>query len=732
MRLSLRYKVILAFLFLSFLPIAILAYFSFSTIRQAGRSLIIQMISELENEESKRLIKEAENYAHRVTIFLKERERDLKELYNIPLNEENILKFWTQKKGRIWYAKNVNGKLIDTYEMLPLYKEIAVIDKEGNEKILLKDGKIVEKNFLRNVLDPSNTTYKNEDYFLKASQLKKGEILVTPLKGFAMTKKDQIGDAEKPEDIGGGRRYDGVLRFSMPIYRNNEFDGVLTIALDHVHLLELTIHIVPGYGENVYFSSYESGNYAFIFDETGWIITHPKYWDLPGVWKDGKEKKYMTEKSTKKEIEEGIVGFNLDYVGFLSEGYPKAAIDVRNKKSGIVAVTNVGGIKKVMAYAPILYDTIPYNKLGIFGGFTIGAKFEDFYSSATKAEKTLTVSLEDYERRIGLIFLVLFFSVILIGYFFSKHITGPITKLVEKIHFTGETDFQNWEKIERNDEIGELAQAFYEMNKKINEQKNELLNSMKELENAKKQLEEYNLYLKQKIDILKDEELRKVDRLSSIGQLAAGVAHEIRNPLTGVMLLLDDLHDRIKDDESKFLIVSALTEIERLERLVAMLLDFATPKGNRKEKINIDQIIDDIFVFLKKMCDKKDIQIERKRLLLPAHIIGDSDKIKQAFLNIILNAIQHMDKGGKLIIEERKEIMQNKSFIIISIFDTGPGIKETDIDKIFEPFYSLREGGTGLGLAISKSIINEHSGTIFAKNTDMGACFEIWIPEDAL
>lgn len=732
MRLSLKYKVILAFLFLSFLPIVILAYVSFSTIREAGRSLIFQMIGELEKDESKKLIKEAEHYAHKISIFLKEREKDLKELANTHLDEESILKFWLQKKGRIWYAKKINGKLIDTYEMAPLYKEIAVIDKFGKEKILIKEGKIVEKDFLRDVSNPANTTYKNEDYFIKASKLKRGEILVSPLKGFAMTKKDQIGDAERPEDIGGGKRYNGVLRFSMPIYRNDEFDGVLTIALDHLHLQELTIHIVPGYGENVYFSSYESGNYAFIFDESGWIITHPKYWDLPGVWKDGKEKKFMTEKSLKKDIEEGIVGFNLDYVGFLSEGYPQAAKDVRNKKSGIVTVTNVGGIKKVMAYAPILYDTKPYNKLGIFGGFTIGAKFEDFYSSAKKAEKTLIMSLEDYEKRIGLIFLMLFFSVILIGYFFSKHITEPITKLVEKIHFTGETDFKNWEKIERTDEIGELAQAFYEMNKKINEQKNQLLSSMKELENAKKQLEEYNLYLKQKIDILKDEELRKLDRFSSIGQLASGIAHEIRNPLTGVMLLLDDLHDRIKDNESKSLIVSALSEIERLERLVAMLLDFAAPKGNRKEKINIDQVIDEIFVFLKKICDKREIQVERKRLFLPAYIIGDTDKIKQAFLNIILNAIQHMDNGGRLIIEERKEIMQGKNFVIISIFDTGPGIKETDIDKIFEPFYSLREGGTGLGLAISKSIINEHSGTIFAKNTDMGACFEIWIPEEKL
>jgi signal transduction histidine kinase len=730
MKFNLKLKVIIAFLLLSLNPIALLAYFSIYTIKESGRQLINQTISELEREEEEKLIKQAEYYAKRVSTFLKEREKDLLELASMKLEQNNIMKFWQKKKSKVWYGEKKGNVIIDRYEMLPLYKEIAVIDKEGNEVILLKDGKIVGKEGLRNVKKPANTTYKNEDYFLQTMKLKEGEIYVSSLKGFAMTKKDQIGDTKKPEDVGGGKRYDGVIRFSMPLFKNGSFDGILTIALDHIHLQELSIHLVPGYGEIVNFSSYESGNYAFIFDHNGWIITHPKYWDFPGVWKDGTEKKYMSEKSTKKEIEEGILGFNLDYAGFLSEGYPKAASDVRKKKSGIVTVTNVGGIKKVMAYAPIIYDTKPFNKYGIFGGFTLGANFDEFVTPAKKAENALSAILRNYEKKAVLLFFAFFVFVSILGYAFSKHITEPVVKLAQKIPFIGEIEFENWEKIKRSDEIGELAEAFYNMNQQINKQKKELLNSMKELEKTKKMLEEYNLYLKQKIELLKDEEFRRVDKLSSIGQLASGIAHEIRNPLTGVMLMLDDLHDRIKDIESKELIAAALHELERLERLVAMLLDFASPKTNVTTLINVDSMLDEIFLLVKKMCDKKHINVERKRLLIPGFIKGDLDKMKQAFLNIILNAIQHTYIGGKITIESKLEIAQGRHYIVVSVSDTGPGIKEADIEKIFEPFYTLREGGTGLGLAISKSIINEHNGTIFAKNTENGAVFEVWLPEE--
>lgn len=728
MKFSIRYKVYLAFLSLSILPLIILSYISIYSIKETGRKLIDDSIGNLEKEEEKRLTKEAENYARIVSEFLNERANELKELSSQPLKEKNIQLFYETKKGKVWHAIKTAEGIKEVKQYLPLYKEIAFIDVNGNEKIAIKNGRLVPANLLKNVALPVNTTYLNEDYFRKVKQLKNGEIYLSELKGFAMTKKDQIGDAAKPEDVKGGKHYDGVLRFSTPIYENNVFKGILTIALDHIHLQELTIHIDPRYGSNTVYAGYESGNYAFIFDINGWIISHPKYWDLPGVYKNGKEKRYMTVKSSKQDIDKGYEGFNLDYAGFISEGYPIAAKEVREGKKGIVTVTNVGGVRKVMAYAPIICNLKPYDKLKVFGGFTLGERLEDFSESALHSQQTLIEMLDKYQKNIGALFLFIIFLVAFLGAIFSKHITEPILYLSKKSRFIGETNFDYWEKIDRNDEIGELANLFYEMNKKIGEQTAELKRSMTEIEKNKRQLEEYNQYLKKEIDILKDEKFRQVDRLSSIGRLAAGLAHEIRNPLTGITLFLDDLHDRLcGDNESQKLIVHALKEIERVERLISELLYFSSSKPSERISFEVSSLLDSIIVFVNKICEKSGIKIVMD-IQKDIFITADKERLKQAVLNVVLNAVQAMGNGGVLTIVAKSAMKNDEECLLLQVKDTGKGLEESDFEKIFEPFYTSRKEGTGLGLAIARSIISEHQGIILAKNWEKGALFEIWLP----
>lgn len=728
MKFSIKYKVYLAFLFLSVAPLLLLSFLSIYTLEKTGTRLINDAIGNLEREEEKRLIKEAENYASLVSEFLKERSEDLRELAKLPRTERQFYQFYKEKKGKVWHAIWTKGGIKEVKEYLPYYKEIAFVDAEGNERIAIKKGKVLPPSQLKNVSDPKNTTYLNEDYFEKTKELKPGEIYLSPLKGFAMTKEEQIGNAEKPEDVKGGKDYDGVLRFSMPLYENERFVGVLTIALDHIHLQELTIHIDPRYGNNTFYASYDSGNYAFIFDSRGWIITHPKKWDLPGIYRNGKEKHFMTERSSKREIEEGIVGFNLDYAGFISPGYPEVAFNVRRGKKGIVTVTNVGGVKKVMAYAPIYCNLKSYDKTGIFGGFTLGERLEDFAESATLSQQTLLEVLDRYQKQVGGVFLLIIFAVFALGALFSNHITAPILALVKKSQYVGETSFEHWKRIERNDEIGELARMFYEMNEKINAQTKELIATMEEVKRAKAQLEAYNVSLKKEIDLLKDEKFRQVDRLSSIGRLAAGLAHEIRNPLTGITLFLDDLHDRLyHDSESQKLIVNALKEIERVEKLISELLYFSASKPSEKRVFDIEEVVKSVLVFVKKLCQKNNIELVC-HLEQGAFVLGDKEKIKQAILNVVMNAVQVMEGGGKLEIVGKTELLNGEKKIIIEVKDTGPGLKEEDLDRIFEPFYTLRKEGTGLGLAIARSIIVEHEGTIFAKNWEGGAIFEIRLP----
>lgn len=690
--------------------------------------MIAEAITKLEKGEENRLIKEAESYARTVSEFLKEREEDLKELSRLPRTEASFLRFYQMKKGKVWHAIMTKKGFVEKKEYLPLYKEIAFIDDKGEEKIVIKNGKPLLINELRNVSNPKNTTYLKEDYFEKAKALKAGETYLSSLKGFAMTKKEQIGDALKPEDVKGGKPYDGVLRFSMPLFEKKAFIGVLTIALDHIHLQELTIHLDPRYGNSTLYTSYDSGNYAFIFDDTGWIITHPKLWDLPGVYRDGREKRYMTEKSNKEDIEEGVEGFNLDYAGFISPLYPFVAKEVREKKKGIVTVTNVGGIRKVMAYAPIRCDIKPYDKSGVFGGFTLGERLEEFSESSRDSQRILLEILNNYQKTVGAVFLFIVFFVSFAGILFSRHITAPIIMLSKKTQFLGETDFEHWEKIDRNDEIGDLAKLFYEMNNKIKEQTKHLKASMKEVKEAKKQLEEYNKYLKKEIDLLKDEKFRQVDRLSAIGKLAAGLAHEIRNPLTGITLFLDDLHDRLCDDpDSQKLIVDALKEIERVDRLINELLYFSSSRPTERSYFNVSLLIDSVIVFINKLCQKSNINVELD-VDKDLSIYGNKERIKQAVLNVVLNAIQAMEKGGTLTIIVKKEEKIDKENAIIMVKDTGTGIDEKELERIFEPFYTLRKEGTGLGLAIAFSIVAEHKGTIVAKNWEKGAMFIITLP----
>jgi PAS domain S-box-containing protein len=231
-----------------------------------------------------------------------------------------------------------------------------------------------------------------------------------------------------------------------------------------------------------------------------------------------------------------------------------------------------------------------------------------------------------------------------------------------------------------------------------------------------------------------DEQLQRMDRLASLGKFAAGIAHEIRNPLTGISLFLDDLHDNIcTDKEVSSVIELALKEVERLENLVNELLDYAAPYKGELQERDLNKLIENTILFVDKQCRQLGIQV--KTVLDPSmpKIKIDGEKIRQALLNIIINSIQFMPGGGKLSIKTEiillKDNYPKNEKIKISISDTGPGIPASDFKKIFDPFYTKRKGGTGLGLSLTHSIIAEHKGIINVTSSDEGgAKFIIELP----
>jgi len=234
----------------------------------------------------------------------------------------------------------------------------------------------------------------------------------------------------------------------------------------------------------------------------------------------------------------------------------------------------------------------------------------------------------------------------------------------------------------------------------------------------------------------RDEYLQRMTRLISLGELAAGVAHEIRNPLTGIGVVLDML--RGKKRLSKVdcdLINQANSEIERLENLIADLLVFANPRQLNYDPVEINDILKSISSLISEQCNKQKVELTGKYCDKLPLVYVDRERIRQGFLNVVINAIQAMPEGGRLTVETNVHRPENTPVkgqcIMITISDTGIGISNANKDRIFDPFFTTQSDGTGLGLSITHSIIKEHNGSIWVDSDQgKGTKFTILLPQD--
>jgi len=232
------------------------------------------------------------------------------------------------------------------------------------------------------------------------------------------------------------------------------------------------------------------------------------------------------------------------------------------------------------------------------------------------------------------------------------------------------------------------------------------------------------------------EEILRMDRLVSLGKLASGIAHELRNPLAGIKTTAQALGEEMSGDDSRREYLHRITkEIDRLNDLLKTFFSFAKPQNLNLVHCHIKDIINEIIPFLiKEIADKGIRFIEAYHPQLPK-IKVDKTQMHQVFLNLFLNAIQAMPSGGELKIEASpmisdplKEFKQN--FIRVVISDTGRGIPSQIVHKIFDPFFTTKPKGIGLGLSITYQIIKKHGGTIKVESEwERGTSFVINLPE---
>lgn len=227
------------------------------------------------------------------------------------------------------------------------------------------------------------------------------------------------------------------------------------------------------------------------------------------------------------------------------------------------------------------------------------------------------------------------------------------------------------------------------------------------------------------------QEVERSERLKTASTLALGLCHEIKNPLTTIRTFAEFLPEKYKDEDfvKKFakLIPS---EVERINSIIKQLLDFSKPAPPSFRNTNIHQLINEVLIFLNSEFLKKHIKVEGADENLSLSIKIDPPQIKQALLNIILNAMEAMPKGGVLHISTQ---VGRSNYLDIRISDSGCGIPKEDLKQIFDPFFTNKDSGTGLGLAITHQIIKNHNGSIEVESTlDKGTTFTIKLPLERL
>jgi signal transduction histidine kinase len=286
-----------------------------------------------------------------------------------------------------------------------------------------------------------------------------------------------------------------------------------------------------------------------------------------------------------------------------------------------------------------------------------------------------------------------------------KFVKKPLNRIVENMSRVEQGDLSVRMKSEAQDEVGRLIVSFDSM--------------VDKLDQAKRELEEYHF-----------QQMERADRLASIGEMAAGIAHEIKNPLTGIAAAITIIKEEFPpEDDRRGIAEEVLEQVSRLDKTVNDLLFFGKPAPPEPVCADVNRILEKTMLFAAQHRGGKNIEkiLNLQNDLPPVCV--DPKQIQQVFLNLILNAVQAMQDGGTLTISSTVVECRGTQMVRIAIADTGPGIPAQILGKIFTPFFTTKAQGTGLGLAICHKLVEQHNGTLSVTSEDgAGTVFTVELP----
>ncbi len=787
-RQSILFKLLVSFVVLSAVPLIVLAYLANRNLHETGVEALTnieemgQMNLSLVEQLRKKVVQDAVqaldaksteaievrtvDLANAIAAFLYERDNDAKTLASISPSENSYLSFFqchyrtvieppatlnessasTETPSTVISSNPENGQSWRHHpqydfkkKSIPIYHEITFLDLEGNEKIkITSQGPSTD---LKNISSRRNTYCQAEDYFQHLTSLTDNDIYVSKVIGEHVPGWLQVSDGRVTVDPAsayagkenlGGKTFEGIIRWAIPVLQGGKRVGYCALALDHEHIMQFTDHIVPTEERFTNVSDAGEGNYAWLWDSEDRCISHPRDFfimgfdcntgqEVPGWISETTYREYLSSGKTLEEFVRQLPSFR-DFTqtkkgARAQTGIGRIALDCKTLDmapqcqgwhdgsedggSGSFVIL-WSGLWKLTSYAAVPYFTGQYSKTKRgFGYVTFGANVDDFHKAANYTKLYIQKTLEEQKDSIekvnlktgstirkkeddnrNLLLAIGFFSIMAVigaSVFISYGITKPIKNLTAGALAMRRGELNQRINVTSGDEIGELAASFNEMASTIAE----------------------------------------VDQMKS--EFVTIASHEFRTPIHSMLLSVTgilggysgEINDEVKED-----LETVKLEIDRLMRLVNDLLDLSRIEARKIElqiePIAISDLVNRAVERISELAAINNHSIENRLETEKTLVFVDSDRMVQVLINLLGNAIKYNPYQGKIIIHG---LIQEDSFSII-IADNGYGIPAWAQQKVFDKFFqadiymSQKVGGTGLGLSISKHIIEEHGGSI--------------------
>lgn len=306
-------------------------------------------------------------------------------------------------------------------------------------------------------------------------------------------------------------------------------------------------------------------------------------------------------------------------------------------------------------------------------------------------------------RRVSLVLAgILGLIVLAAAWLVTGGVVAPVRRLVGATRRVAGGDLSVRVAVAEGDEIGELATAFNEMTAELAE-------------------------ASARVDELHRREIERAHQLATVGELASGVAHEIKNPLVGISNGMDLVMRRVGDDPGLAPVATEMArQLERIEAAVRDLLEYARPSEPAREATQVNRVVERAATLIGPAADRGGVGVRTELDPAVTTVPADEELIRQALVNLLMNAVQASSAGGEVVVSTRR--VDGKA-VEVSVADGGRGITPQDLENVFKPFYTTRHSGTGLGLSITREIVERHGGTLDVESeVGKGSTFRITLP----